>query len=88
VSLYINSNRLYGSIPVELASLNLLQQLDLANNSLTGSLPSAFIGASELIMLNLAHNDLSGDLNAIFTQDAPVQFPLLQMVALSSNAFT
>ncbi|KAJ3234764.1 hypothetical protein HDU81_001164 [Chytriomyces hyalinus] len=59
----LNSNRLTGSIPLELGRLIHLRDLDLACNLLSGAIPSSlFLLMACLESLNLAMNHLSGPL--------------------------
>ena len=54
--------RLDGEIPVQLGSLNGLEELDLSFNQLTGEVPSELENLNNLIVLSLLVNGLSGEI--------------------------
>lgn len=55
--LHLSSNRLSGSIPVELAQLTGLHSLDVAGNQLSGPIPAGIVGLGDY-WENLGHNRL------------------------------
>ncbi len=56
--LYLNSNRLTGSIPPEIGNLTSLELLYLDDNQLTGSIPPEIVNLTSLAYLLLYNNDL------------------------------
>jgi Leucine-rich repeat (LRR) protein len=81
--LELSSNRLVGTLPLELSHLRMLQVLDLSNNGLYGTLPKQIGLFQELEVLNIGGNLLSGSIPAnlgfVFT---------LQEVYFHKNSFT
>ena len=60
--MYLDKNKLSGSIPSELGSLSKLTWLKLSDNRLGGSIPSKLGGLSNLIYLYLNGNQLGGSI--------------------------
>ncbi|KAI4308549.1 hypothetical protein L6164_031608 [Bauhinia variegata] len=58
--LFLESNKIHGSIPAEITSLRNLIFLDLENNSFTGTIPTSFGQFRKLQVLILRQNKLSG----------------------------
>jgi hypothetical protein len=74
-------NNLVGTLPLELANLPGLTQLDISENDLlTGPIPPGLFGITTLQTVVLAHNSLSGGIPA-FT----VPLPSLTRLGLDSN---
>ncbi|KAK1291017.1 hypothetical protein QJS10_CPB18g00562 [Acorus calamus] len=63
--LYINGNRLTGSIPNSLSNASKLDLVELSNNMFTGSVPTSIGDLSLLQCLDLAGNQLTGGLGFI-----------------------
>ena len=59
-SLYLTYNQLSGSIPVELAKLTNLTELNIGGNQLSGTIPVELANLSNLTHLDLYDNQLSG----------------------------
>ena len=68
-SLYLNNNRLSGTIPSTIVSMTKLTYLYLYSNSLTGTIPDNIgnIG-TQFASLNLARNQLTGTIPSTFNQ--------------------
>jgi Leucine-rich repeat (LRR) protein len=60
--LFLNSNKLWGTIPPELGDLSGLQWLSLQSNGLGGSIPPELANLSNLTYLLLSGNGLSGNI--------------------------
>ena len=60
--MYLDRNKLSGSIPSELGSLSNLTWLGLSNNRLSGSIPSELGSLSKLIYMYLNGNQLKGSI--------------------------
>ena len=56
----LESNKLNGSISMEIGKLQRLRKIDFYNNSLTGSIPVALGNCSSLEVLDLSSNSLYG----------------------------
>ena len=56
----LDSNLLSGTLPSQLGSLNLMQQLFAGNNLLSGTLSSSLAGWTGLQMLHISRNLISG----------------------------
>ncbi|GJN24255.1 hypothetical protein PR202_gb11986 [Eleusine coracana subsp. coracana] len=59
-SLFLNDNRLNGTIWPEFGNLRELHVLDLSNNSISGSIPDSLSRMDNLEVLDLSSNNLSG----------------------------
>jgi Leucine-rich repeat (LRR) protein len=60
--LYLDSNKLTGSIPSELGNLSMLREIWLGSNQLTGTIPRKLGTLSNLWMLDLDGNQLTGSI--------------------------
>ncbi|PON98095.1 LRR domain containing protein, partial [Trema orientale] len=58
----LSSNKLTGEIPIEVADLVQLVQLNLSRNSLSGAIPKNIGGLTKIEALDLSYNDLSGEI--------------------------
>ena len=76
-------NQLTGEIPVELAQLSQLSQLNLGPNQLTGEIPVELSQLSQLQELNLRSNQLTGEIPVELSQ-----LTQLGSLFLSSNQLT
>jgi Leucine rich repeat len=77
----LKENNLVGTLPVEMANLTGLQNLDISENpGLSGAIPIGLFGITTLRTVILAHNALSGPIPA-FT----VPLPGLTRLSLDSN---
>ncbi|MCK5830158.1 MAG: hypothetical protein KAH20_07620 [Methylococcales bacterium] len=65
-SLYLPSNNLNGSIPIELSQLGYIKRINLNNNKLSKTIPSELGLLSLLSSLQLSSNQLSGSIPAEF----------------------
>ncbi|OMO62489.1 hypothetical protein COLO4_33049 [Corchorus olitorius] len=63
----ISSNRLEGTIPIEMTHLISLRGLNISNNLLTGEIPISFGNLTTLESLDLSHNKLVGKLPSELT---------------------
>ena len=61
-NLYLDSNQLIGSIPLEFGNLSNLESLYLYTNQLMGSIPPEVGNLSNLIRLDLDYNQLTGSI--------------------------
>ncbi|KAL9248571.1 Phytosulfokine receptor 2-like protein [Drosera capensis] len=59
-SIYLNNNRLNGTISPQIGNLKQLHVLVLSRNNLTGSIPDSVSEMENLEVLNLSYNDLDG----------------------------
>ncbi|KQK21801.1 probable LRR receptor-like serine/threonine-protein kinase IRK [Brachypodium distachyon] len=82
-SLNMSSNRLAGTLPGGIWSLNALRTLDLSGNAITGDLPVGISKMFNLRALNLRSNRLTGSL-----PDDIGDCPLLRSVNLRSNSLS
>lgn len=57
--LLLSNNRLTGSIPIELANITNLWNLDLSTNQLTGTIPAELMNMTNLWILDLSWNQLT-----------------------------
>ncbi len=78
ISLFLDDNRLNGTIPESIGNLSKLQDLDLSQNSLTGSIPSQIGNLKELESLSLYSNHLSGDFPESITSITSLKYIYLQ----------
>ncbi|CAL5195851.1 unnamed protein product [Lathyrus oleraceus] len=61
-AIYLGSNHLSGSIPVEVGQLKVLLQLDLKKNNFSGNIPDQISNLINLEKLDLSENELSGEI--------------------------
>ncbi|KAK3126143.1 hypothetical protein QOZ80_7AG0552290 [Eleusine coracana subsp. coracana] len=66
-SLFLNDNRLNGTIWPEFGNLRELHVLDLSNNSISGSIPDSLSSMDNLEVLDLSSNNLSGSIPSSLT---------------------
>jgi len=84
VTVNLNGNNLAGSIPLDFALIDSLQDLSLNNNrGLDGSLPTSFVNLNSLQELDLGQCGLSGALPATVGQ-----LSSLTRIVLTDNEFT
>ncbi|RZR96056.1 hypothetical protein BHM03_00024996 [Ensete ventricosum] len=60
VYLFFSNNRINGSLPSDVCTLQQLLALDLSNNQISGEIPRCWQEPNELLFLNLANNKLGG----------------------------
>ncbi|KAH0906402.1 hypothetical protein HID58_038229 [Brassica napus] len=65
-SIYLNNNRLNGSILPEMGRLKELHMLDLSRNNFTGTIPDTISGLDNLELLDLSYNHLRGSIPPSF----------------------
>ncbi|KAF8090414.1 hypothetical protein N665_0477s0019 [Sinapis alba] len=65
-SIYLNNNRLNGTILPEMGRLKELHMLDLSRNNFTGTIPETISGLDNLELLDLSHNHLHGSIPPSF----------------------
>ena len=80
----LSDNRLSGSLPEVLKSVN-LRVLRLQDNSLTGGIPAGLASLNRLGLLNLTNNGFTGSLNAY--SDA-LSFNTLKVFSVAHNQLT
>ena len=80
--IFLDSNNLNGTIPVELGNLSGLEWLDFYNNNLTGNLPPALANLGKLTGLELRHNNLTGTIPSYLGN-----LSNLEWIALAGNQF-
>ncbi|KAH9703921.1 putative LRR receptor-like serine/threonine-protein kinase [Citrus sinensis] len=61
-TLFLNNNKIYGSIPAGIGNFVNLQRLDMWNNQLSGTIPPAIGELQNLKILGLNRNKLSGNI--------------------------
>jgi len=83
ISLRLQSNRLSGSLPVELAQLSKLTDLRLYTNTITGTLPSELGALTSLRTLFLHSNSLTGALPSELGQLTSLRYLYLHQNALT-----
>jgi hypothetical protein len=76
----LNENNLSGTLPVELANLTGLEEINVQDNLLGGAIPAGLFGITTLKIVILAHNNLGGVI-----PDFTVPLPGLTRLALDSN---
>ncbi|GMJ10174.1 phytosylfokine-alpha receptor 2 [Hibiscus trionum] len=67
-SLYLNDNRLNGTILPEIGLLKQLHVLDLSQNNITGVIPASISNMKNLETLDLSYNDLHGTIPQSFAE--------------------
>ncbi|XP_010537029.1 PREDICTED: phytosulfokine receptor 2 [Tarenaya hassleriana] len=65
-SIYLNNNRLNGSIPSEIGWLKELHMLDLSRNNFSGTIPGSISELENLELLDLSYNNLYGSIPTSF----------------------
>ncbi|CAH1438670.1 unnamed protein product [Lactuca virosa] len=60
IALNLSHNNLFGSLPIEVGDLKMLNYLDLSNNNLSGKIPSSLGGCTSLLHLSLKGNLFQG----------------------------
>ncbi|CAF2137845.1 BnaA02g10040D [Brassica napus] len=78
-SLYLNNNRLNGTILPEIGRLKELHMLDLSRNNFTGEIPNSISGLDNLELLDLSYNHLNGSI--------PLSFQSLTFLSRFSVAY-
>ncbi|KAK4395010.1 Tyrosine-sulfated glycopeptide receptor 1 [Sesamum angolense] len=63
-ALYLGSNSIGGTIPIEIGQLKFIIQLDLSNNDFSGYIPDSISNLTNLEKLDLSGNNLSGEIPA------------------------
>ncbi|KAJ7539065.1 hypothetical protein O6H91_11G075700 [Diphasiastrum complanatum] len=79
VNLYLENNKLSGSLPSNMAALSSLEVLNLSSNSLTGSVPD-FQSLQSLTILDLKDNNFNGPI-----PDRLGTLPKLEILNLENN---
>ncbi|CAH8361841.1 unnamed protein product [Eruca vesicaria subsp. sativa] len=78
-SIYLNNNRLNGTILSEIGRLKELHMLDLSRNNFTGTIPDTISGLDNLELLDLSYNHLHGSI--------PLSFQSLTFLSRFSVAY-
>ncbi|CAE6239133.1 unnamed protein product [Arabidopsis arenosa] len=78
-SIYLNNNRLNGTILPEIGRLKELHMLDLSRNNFTGRIPDSISGLDNLEVLDLSYNHLYGSI--------PLSFQSLTFLSKFSVAY-
>ncbi|MEN8123059.1 MAG: T9SS type A sorting domain-containing protein [Bacteroidota bacterium] len=60
--LWLDSNNVVGTIPLEILNLSYLEDLSLVKNKLSGNIPNQIGNLSKLIILSLSENNLTGNI--------------------------
>ncbi|KAK1422540.1 hypothetical protein QVD17_25729 [Tagetes erecta] len=66
-ALYLSSNNLTGSIPLEVGNMQSIHVLDLSQNNFSGTIPTSLSNLTNLEKLYLSHNRLSGEIPTSLT---------------------
>ncbi|KAL8141185.1 hypothetical protein V2J09_007206 [Rumex salicifolius] len=83
-ALFLNDNRLEGSIPDDFARLKGLSKVSLSGNLLTGNIPSSIFNLSNLKVLDLSRNKVYGRLPL----DLDLRLPSLSTLYVSECSLT
>ncbi|KAF9590849.1 hypothetical protein IFM89_038721 [Coptis chinensis] len=76
---HVNSNRYCGILPLTLADLTLLHELDLSNNRFVGRFPKVVLSLPSLKYLNLRYNEFEGPLpSELFAKDLDAIFDVFR----------
>jgi len=67
-AIYLGTNHLSGSIPIEIGQLKALLQLDLKKNNFSGNIPDQISNLVNLEKLDLSGNNLSGEIPVSLTR--------------------
>jgi len=78
--LYLQSNQINGSIPLELGNLHSLEYLDLSHNFISGEAPAELGYTGNLWSLDISYNNLTGNI--------PNSYISIQTINLSYNSLT
>ncbi|CAA3002190.1 tyrosine-sulfated glycopeptide receptor 1 [Olea europaea subsp. europaea] len=63
-AIYLRSNSISGTIPIEIGQLKFIVALDLSDNNFSGSIPDTISNLTNLEKLDLSSNNLSGQIPA------------------------
>ncbi|CAA3031791.1 tyrosine-sulfated glycopeptide receptor 1 [Olea europaea subsp. europaea] len=63
-AIYLRSNSISGTIPIEIGQLKFIVSLDLSDNNFSGSIPDTISNLTDLEKLDLSSNHLSGQIPA------------------------
>jgi len=81
-SIYLNNNKLSGSISSSIGELNLLEELMLSSNVFTGSIPITIGLLQNLVNLSFSYNQMKGEIPAELSS-----LTSLNLLHLHSNRF-